>query len=160
MMFLLGSIAALGAYADDSSVAYSFGPGDKLHITVLNNPDLSGEFTVQQSGGISLPSVGRIEVVGRGFDELQDEVVKRLRESGILDPQITVDVAAYRPVYVVGDVKAPGRYPFEMGMTVLQALAVAAASSRSMIRRSSSVSISWMPRTRSTRSKSIIWQPS
>ena len=125
MMFLLGSIAALGAYADDSSVAYSFGPGDKLHITVLNNPDLSGEFTVQQSGGISLPSVGRIEVVGRGFDELQDEVVKRLRESGILDPQITVDVAAYRPVYVVGDVKAPGRYPFEMGMTVLQALAVA-----------------------------------
>jgi polysaccharide export outer membrane protein len=125
MTLLLGSIAAVGAYADDNSAAYSFGPGDKLRITVLNNPELSGEFTVQQSGGISLPSVGHIQVVGRGFDELEDEVVKRLRESGLLDPQISVDVAEYRPIYVVGDVKSPGRYPFEMGMTVLQALAVA-----------------------------------
>ena len=125
MTLLLGSIATLGAYADDSSAAYRFGPGDKLRITVVNNPDLSGEFTIQQSGGISLPSVGRIQVAGRGFDELEDEVAKRLRESGLLDPQVSVDVVEYRAVYVVGDVKTPGRYPFEMGMTVLQALAVA-----------------------------------
>src|SRR4030095_6268812 len=72
-----------------------------------------------------LPSVGRIEVVGHNLDEFEDEVIRRLRESGLLNPQITVDVAAYRPIYVVGDVKSPGRYPFEMGMTVLQALAVA-----------------------------------
>jgi protein involved in polysaccharide export with SLBB domain/K+/H+ antiporter YhaU regulatory subunit KhtT len=125
MALLLGVMPASGTGADDNSDAYRFGPGDKLRLTVLNNPDLSGEFTVQQSGGISLPSVGRIQVVGRGFDELEDEVIKRLRESGLLDPQISVDVAEYRPVYVVGDVKSPGRYPFQMGMTVLQTLAVA-----------------------------------
>jgi protein involved in polysaccharide export with SLBB domain len=119
---LLESIPAL---ADDSLASYRFGPGDKLRITVANNPDLSGEFTVQQSGEISLPSVGRVKVAGRGFDEFEDEMIRRLRESALRDPQVSVEVAAYRPIYVVGDVKSPGRYPFEMGMTVLQALAVA-----------------------------------
>jgi protein involved in polysaccharide export with SLBB domain len=124
-MLLLGSMPIPSVRADDNSGTYRFGPGDRLRITVLNYPDLSGEFTVQQPGGISLPSVGRIQVVGRGFDELEDEVVKRLRESGVLEPQISVEVAEYRPIYVVGDVQSPGRYPFQMGMTVLQALAVA-----------------------------------
>ena len=124
MMLLLGLMPTPSTRADDTEV-YRFGPGDRLRIAVLNDPDMSGEFTVQQSGGISLPSVGRIQVVGRGFDELQEEVVTRLRESGLIEPQISVDVAEYRPVYVVGDVKTPGSYPFEMGMTVLQALAVA-----------------------------------
>src|SRR5262249_38292423 len=101
------------------------GAGDKLHITVLNSPELSGEFTIQQSGNISLPSVGQIEVVGHGLQEFEDELMKRVRASGLLNPQISVDVAEYRPIYVVGDVKLPGRYPFQMGMTVLQALAVA-----------------------------------
>jgi protein involved in polysaccharide export with SLBB domain/K+/H+ antiporter YhaU regulatory subunit KhtT len=122
---LLGSAPTLWVQADDNPASYRFGPGDKLHITVLNDPDLSGDFTIQQSGEISLPSVGRIEVVGHKLDEFEDEVIRRLRKSGLLNPQITVDVAAYRPIYVVGDVKSPGRYPFEMRMTVLQALAVA-----------------------------------
>jgi protein involved in polysaccharide export with SLBB domain len=125
MLLVASAAPTLGVRADDNSASYRLGPGDKLHITVLNNPDLSGDFTIQQSGGISLPSVGRIEVVGHKLDEFEDEVIRRLRESGLLNPQITVDVAAYRPIYVVGDVKSPGRYPFEMGMTVLQALAVA-----------------------------------
>jgi protein involved in polysaccharide export with SLBB domain len=125
MALPLESAPMLWAQANDSLASYRLGPGDKLHIAVLNNPDLSGDFTIQQSGNISLPSVGRIEVVGHNLDEFEDEVIRRLRESGLLNPQITVDVAAYRPIYVVGDVKSPGRYPFEMGMTVLQALAVA-----------------------------------
>lgn len=125
MALSLESVPMLWAQANDSLASYRLGPGDKLHIAVLNNPDLSGDFTIQQSGNVSLPSVGRIEVVGHNLDEFEDEVIKRLRESGLLNPQITVDVAAYRPIYVVGDVKLPGRYPFEMGMTVLQALAVA-----------------------------------
>lgn len=125
MALSLESAPMLWAQANDSLASYRLGPGDKLHIAVLNNPDLSGDFTIQQSGNVSLPSVGRIEVVGHNLDEFEDEVIRRLRESGLLNPQITVDVAAYRPIYVVGDVKLPGRYPFEMGMTVLQALAVA-----------------------------------
>jgi protein involved in polysaccharide export with SLBB domain len=122
---LLASAPTLWVQADDNSASYRFGPGDKLHLTVLDNPDLSGDFTIQQSGEISLPSVGRIEVVGHKLDEFEDEVIRRLRKSGLLNPQINVDVAAYRPIYVVGDVKSPGRYPFEVRMTVLQALAVA-----------------------------------
>jgi len=125
MALSLESAPMLWAQANDSLASYRLGPGDKLHIAVLNNPDLSGDFTIQQSGNVSLPSVGRIEVVGHNLEEFEDEVIRRLRESGLLNPQITVDVAAYRPIYVVGDVKLPGRYPFEMGMTVLQALAVA-----------------------------------
>ena len=124
MMLLLGLMPTPSTRADDAEV-YRFGPGDRLRIAVLNDPAMSGEFTVQQSGGISLPSVGRIQVVGRGLDELQEEVVTRLRESGLIEPQISVEVAEYRPIYVVGDVKAPGSYPFRMGMTVLQTLAVA-----------------------------------
>src|SRR5262245_23361911 len=107
MTLVLGVVSAPSAGSDASSGVYRFGPGDRLRITVLNNPELSGEFTVQQSGGVSVPSVGRIQVVGRDVDELEGEVVKRLRESGLLDPQISVEVAEYRPIFVIGDVKAP-----------------------------------------------------
>jgi protein involved in polysaccharide export with SLBB domain len=124
-LFLLGSMPVPDARAEDGAAIYRFGPGDRLRITVLNDPAMSGEFTVQQSGDIAMPSVGRIRVAGREFDELEDEVVTRLRESGLIEPQVGVEVAEYRPVYVVGDVNSPGLYPFQMGMTVLQALAVA-----------------------------------
>jgi len=124
-MALLLAIMPIPSTADDSPSLYRVGSGDRLRIKVLNYPDLSGEFTVQPSGDISLASVGRIRVAGREFDELEDEFINRLRESGLVDPQVSVEIAEYRPIYVVGDVKSPGRYQFQMGMTVLQALAAA-----------------------------------
>ncbi len=124
MTISLGTMPTAGLRADDTE-PYRFGPGDRLRITILDDPAISGEFTVQQSGSILLPSVGRIQVVGREFDDLQQDVMARLRESGLIEPQMSIEVAEYRPIYVVGDVNAPGSYPFQMGMTVLQALAVA-----------------------------------
>jgi len=70
MTISLGTMPTAGLRADDTE-PYRFGPGDRLRITILDDPGISGEFTVQQSGGILLPSVGRIQVVGREFDDLQ-----------------------------------------------------------------------------------------
>jgi protein involved in polysaccharide export with SLBB domain len=121
---LIGAVSSHGDGANQNAPIYRFGPGDKLRITVLDHPDMSGEFTISQSGSISLPSVGRIPAAGREFDDLEGVIAKRLGESGVIEPQVSLEVAEYRPVYVVGDVKSPGRYPFATGMTVLQAVAM------------------------------------
>jgi protein involved in polysaccharide export with SLBB domain len=123
-VLLIGSVSGHSYGADGDAPSYRFGPGDKLRITVLDHPDLSGEFTINQSGSISLPTVGRIHVAGLEFNDLEDGIATRLGESGLVKPQVSLDVAEYRPVYVIGDVKTPGRYPFATGMTVLQAVAM------------------------------------
>lgn len=111
------------ATAEDAG--FQFGAGDRLQITVFERPELSGRFTVQGSGQLSLPEVGRIQAAGRTADELEEEIEAKLAGIGMVGPQVILEVEEYRPIYVVGDVRAPGRYPFAAGMTVLQAIAVA-----------------------------------
>ena len=49
----------------------------------------------------------------------------RLRSGYIRDPSVAVEVEAYRPFFILGEVAAPGQYPYVPNMTVESAVAIA-----------------------------------
>jgi polysaccharide export outer membrane protein len=95
---------------------YALGPGDALRIQVFQNPDLTVEARVSESGLISFPLLGGVRVAGLSTSAVERLLAQRLREGRFLqNPQVTVNVTAFRSqqVSVLGNVARPGRYPLE-----------------------------------------------
>jgi protein involved in polysaccharide export with SLBB domain len=106
--------------------AYILGPGDKVRLTVYNEDTLSGEYEVDGSGNLSIQLVGPIPVKGHTVPEVIAMVVSVLKSGGyMLNPSVAMEVLNYRPFYVMGEVKEPGKYPYVSDMTVLNAVALA-----------------------------------
>lgn len=114
-----------------TSDVYLLGPGDRIRISVFGRPDLSGAYTVSPSGTISMPLLGRFEVSGLDLVRAEKEVAsayeQRLATDSPLAPSfsVNIEIAEYRPFYVLGDVDKPGSYPYQSDLTVLRALALA-----------------------------------
>jgi len=104
---------------------YRLGPGDKLRVTVFGEPYLTGEYTVSANGSISMPLIEPVQVGGRTAFEAQELVEQGLRAGFMGEPSVAVEVLAYRPFFVIGEVKNPGSYPYVADMTVLHAVAIA-----------------------------------
>jgi protein involved in polysaccharide export with SLBB domain len=121
---LLMGWAALSHAAADG---YRLGTGDKLRIKVLEWPDLSGEYTVSPAATVSMPIVGELRAEGTMPSELASAISDRLREAVKLTsaPSTTVEIIAFRPFFVLGDVQRPGEYAYRPGLTVLQAISIA-----------------------------------
>jgi protein involved in polysaccharide export with SLBB domain len=105
--------------------AYRLGSGDKVRITVFNEETLSGEYEVDGSGTLNLQLIGSINVQGRSIPEVTAIIVGKLKEGYLQNPSVAIEVLNYRPFYVLGEVKEPGKYPYVSGMTVLNAIALA-----------------------------------
>jgi polysaccharide export outer membrane protein len=104
---------------------YRLGTGDKLKITVYGEDDLSGEFLVDGSGQVQLPLVGQVKAANLTIHEFVEEVGNSLKGGYLKDPKVSVEVLNYRPFYIIGEVNKPGEYPFETGLNVLGAIALA-----------------------------------
>lgn len=104
---------------------YRLGSGDALRITVFGEADLSGDFTVNTQGAIAFPLIGDVTAGGRTLRELEVELADRLRGSYVLQPNISIEVTNHRPFFILGEVNAPGTYPYAGGLTVLNAVATA-----------------------------------
>lgn len=111
----------------DSPVAgYHLGPGDQLRVTTFGSDDLSGNFRVSDTGQLELPLVGSFPAAGMTPSAVADEIAAALKDKKVLnDPHVSVEVLSYRPVFVLGEVSKPGQYPYQPGMTLLTAVAVA-----------------------------------
>lgn len=105
--------------------AYRLGSGDKVRITVYNEDTLSGEYEVDGSGTLQIQLIGSIPVQGRSIPEVTAAIVDKLKQGFLLNPSVAIEVLNYRPFYVLGEVKEPGKYPYVSGMTVLNAIALA-----------------------------------
>lgn len=112
-----------GALASED--AYRLGPGDEVRVTVFREPDMSGTFAIDASGTISVPGVGEIHGQGLTTRELKDAVVAAMTARDLVNPDVSVQVTQYGPVFVMGDVRSPGRFAYAPGMTVLQLVAIA-----------------------------------
>ncbi|MEI4485304.1 polysaccharide biosynthesis/export family protein [Frigidibacter sp. MR17.14] len=126
-------------HAEDGAAAnaYVLGPQDQLAIRVNSLRRDTGEiytwtplsdtFAVGADGSIFLPLVGQVSASGSTPDQLAQSIAEALRRTANLaeTPFATVEVTSYRPVFVIGAVQRPGRYEFQPGMTVLQALSTA-----------------------------------
>jgi polysaccharide biosynthesis/export protein len=116
--------------------------GDNLRVTVYGEEKLSGEYLVDPSGYVSLPLAGTTRAAGLTKIELEQMLTKKFKSKYLRDPKVTVDVASYRPIYVLGEVQKPGEYAYRSGLNVVSALAVAggatyrASKSKVLIQRS------------------------
>ncbi len=108
------------------STAYRLGPGDAVRMIVVGEDTLNGEFRVSDSGSIALPMLGFIPASGLTPDGLADTVRAALVRANLHNaPSVSVEVTAYRPIFVLGEVAKPGQYSYQPGMTMLTAAAVA-----------------------------------
>jgi protein involved in polysaccharide export with SLBB domain len=105
--------------------AYTLGNGDQLRITVFGQPDLSGQFEVDGTGSISMPLIGQVEALGLTTPQLENRIVEMLEGDYVLNPRVSAEVINYRPYYILGEVNRPGEYPYNSGLTVVNAVAAA-----------------------------------
>src|SRR5690606_30618559 len=105
--------------------AYKLDTGDQLRVTVFNDPRLTGEFRITDTGTIALPLLGAISATGRTTEQLERAVELALKERSLFnDPSVSVEVMEYRPVFILGMVERGGQIPYRPGMSVLSAVAV------------------------------------
>ncbi len=97
-----------------------------VRLITFGEDTLTGEFRVSDSGTIALPLVGVLQAAGLSPDALGAQVQQALVKANLLKaPSISVEVIAYRPIFVLGEVNKPGQYPYQPGMTMVTAAAVA-----------------------------------
>jgi polysaccharide export outer membrane protein len=113
------------ALAAEASGPPKLQAGEKIHVTVYNEPSLSGDYQIDPSGFVSLPLAGTIKAAGLSQADLEQQLEAKFSTGYLKNPKITVGVAEFRPFYIVGEVDKPGAYPYTGGLNVLSAIAIA-----------------------------------
>jgi polysaccharide export outer membrane protein len=104
---------------------YLLASGDRLRVIVFGQDNLSNSFSVDGAGNISMPLIGLVKANGLTTADLERVVEERLRNGYLREPKVSIEVEAFRPFFVLGEVTTAGQYPFINGMTVQNAVAVA-----------------------------------
>jgi polysaccharide biosynthesis/export protein len=109
---------------------YTIGVQDVITITVYDQADLTGKFTVDADGSLTFPLVGRIKAAGLTLRHLEDDLKKRLADGYIRNPQVSASVDTFRSqrIFVMGEVRSPGAYQLSGEMSVIEAIARAGST--------------------------------
>ncbi|WIM06109.1 MAG: polysaccharide export protein EpsE [Candidatus Nitricoxidivorans perseverans] len=129
LLFALMVMVGGPARAADATPDYTLSAGDVIKISVFQNPDLTLETRVSESGSISYPLIGEVNVGGRSVAESEKAIAKGLSDGGFIkQPHVTITLLQLRgnQVSVLGLVNRAGRYPLETAnMRLSEAIAVA-----------------------------------
>lgn len=109
----------------DAVTDYTLGVGDKVRINVYGQDELTNEYIVEPNGVISLPLIGSVGAAGYTSQEVKDMIVDKLQPDYMVNPQVSVEITGFRSMYVLGEVRNPGKYEYVPNMTVMQAVAIA-----------------------------------
>jgi polysaccharide biosynthesis/export protein len=112
------------AYAPRDSV-YQLDAGDKLRVVVYGQEGLTNTYAIDASGSITMPLIGSVHARGRSTAGLAADITAKLRNGYIREPSVAVEIESYRPFFILGEVQAPGQYPYVPNMTVESAIAIA-----------------------------------
>jgi polysaccharide export outer membrane protein len=104
---------------------YTLDSDDKVRVIVFGQDNISNVYTVDTSGAVAIPLIGPVRARGLTTFELANEIARDLKKKYIKDPKVTVEVATYRPFFILGEVEKPGQYPYVNAMTVESAVAIA-----------------------------------
>ena len=120
---------APAVYAAPVAVAYDaqyrLDAGDRLRIVVYGQEGLTNSYAIDAGGAITMPLIGAVRARGLTPGGLAGEVTGRLRNGDIREPSVAVEIEAYRPFFILGEVAAPGQYPYVPNMSVESAVAIA-----------------------------------
>jgi polysaccharide export outer membrane protein len=105
--------------------AYRLDAGDKLRVVVFGQEGLTNTYAIDAAGSITMPLIGSVPARGRTPAGLAAEITGRLRKGYIRDPSVAVEIDSYRPFFILGEVAAPGQYPYVPNMSVESAVAIA-----------------------------------
>ncbi|SEA64185.1 polysaccharide biosynthesis/export family protein [Rubrimonas cliftonensis] len=139
---------ALAVAASAQTGSYRIALGDRLTVTVLEDPGLNSTLLVRPDGRISMPLAGTLPAADRTPEALQADIRRALAAQFVEPPTVTVALAqqglaeeTLAAIYVIGQVARPGRYDVALPIDVLQALALSgglgvfAATDRIQVRR-------------------------
>lgn len=116
---------APSAFHEAINQPYILDAGDTVRVTVFDQADLTNTYAVDKSGYVSFPLVGAVAARGRTVHQLEGSIAQELRNGFIRDPDVAVEVATYRAIFVMGEVGGAGQYAYAPGMTVQNAIAAA-----------------------------------
>jgi polysaccharide biosynthesis/export protein len=131
-------VAAPVAYVEPMPVrydaAYHLDAGDRLRVVVYGQEGLTNTYAIDAGGSITMPLIGSVPARGRTTAGLAAEISAKLRRGFIREPSVAVEIEAYRPFFILGEVAAPGQYPYVPNMTVESAVAIAGGFSPRALR--------------------------
>jgi polysaccharide export outer membrane protein len=104
---------------------YRLDAGDKLRVVVYGQEGLTNIYAIDAGGAITMPLIGSVSARGRTPAGLAAEIAGRLRNGFIREPSVAVEIESYRPFFILGEVAAPGQYPYVPNMTAESAVAIA-----------------------------------
>jgi polysaccharide export outer membrane protein len=105
--------------------AYRLDAGDKLRVVVYGQEGLTNTYAIDAGGSITMPLIGAVPARGRTPAGLASAISAKLRNGYIREPSVAVEIEAYRPFFILGEVAAPGQYPYVPNMSVETAVAIA-----------------------------------
>lgn len=122
-----GLLAQAAPPRPTASPTYLVGPSDVLGIKVLDEPSLSTAYNVDSDGTITFPFLGRIDVAGKTLREIEALIQTGLRADYVKRAEVSVEITTFRSrsIYVMGEVKAPGKYTIDGPVTLLEVIAKA-----------------------------------
>jgi polysaccharide export outer membrane protein len=125
-LFLL-ILVNIVSFADESPEInqYTLGPGDEIQITVFGQEDLTVETMLSNTGVINYPFLGDINLAGLTLNQVERLIDNGLRGDYLVNPSVYVSVIEYRPFFIDGEVNRPGGYPYQPGLSINKAAALA-----------------------------------
>jgi polysaccharide export outer membrane protein len=105
--------------------AYRLDAGDRLRVVVYGQEGLTNTYAIDAGGAITMPLIGAVPARGRTTAGLAAEISTKLRNGYIREPSVAVEIEGYRPFFILGEVAAPGQYPYVPNMSVESAVAIA-----------------------------------
>lgn len=118
------------AVVGQAPATYVIGASDVIAVKVFNEDGLSGNFTVDTDGTITMNLIGRIQVAGKTTRQIEDDLTRALTPEWLKNAQVSVEIGQYRSrsIYVLGEVRQPGRYEMKGPMTLLEVIANAGST--------------------------------
>jgi exopolysaccharide production protein ExoF len=121
-LFVMAGVGFAQADAD----SYKLAPGDILSFDILDDSDLPVTLTISSDGAAQFPLLGTVRVAGLTVPQARLMVVQTYAAKQILkNPKIALNISTFRPIFVLGEVKSPGSFPFQQDLTVEQAVGLA-----------------------------------
>lgn len=112
------------AQADEDGL-FPLAVGDRVTVNVFGQPDLSGDYVIDGAGFLDMPLIGRLSVADLKPREAARRIRAALTNGYVRDASVSLRLTELKPIYVLGEIRAPGSYPFRHGLNVLGAVALA-----------------------------------